>query len=134
MQNETLTQIPLGNVSASECEVRAFINLLLKPSSGNANALQQAAKEWVDGLIKQFPDVEQKLKDTLIGLLRVLMKMAHGLVKDPHLIASGLSASIRQELQSTDYEYINSPDDAFRHGRVRQETLVMGGLSTTTDY
>ncbi|MEE4663768.1 sugar-binding protein [Pseudomonas alliivorans] len=141
LQSETLTQIPFGNVSAFECEVRAFIDLLLKPASGSPNALQRVAAELVGALIKQLPDSEQRLRDTLSDLLRVLLKIAHGFWQEVQRIASELSAILdkqaqntRQELQTTIYTHINTPDDAFQHGRVRQETLVMGGLSTTTDY
>ncbi|QHF03968.1 sugar-binding protein [Pseudomonas asturiensis] len=141
LQSETLTQIPLADVPAFEYEVRAFIDFLLMPASGSLSALQQAANERLGTLIKQRPDSERRLRGTLNELLRVLLKGANGTRRDVHLIAGELKdildkriQSTRQELQTTDYEHINTPDDAFQHGRVRQETLVMGGLSTTTDY
>ncbi len=141
LQSETLTQTTPGNMPAAECAVRAFIGLLSRPDSGSLKALQQSAVELVGTLLEQLADSEQKLQKTLSDLLRVLLKMAQGFWQDLQRVASELSAILdkqaqntRQELHTTDYEHINTPDDAFQHGRVRRETLVMGGLSTTTDY
>ncbi|NVL38362.1 RHS repeat domain-containing protein [Pseudomonas syringae] len=40
-----------------------------------------------------------------------------------------------QELQRTAYTYIeDSPADAFQYGRVRRQTVTMGGQNTITDY
>lgn len=39
-----------------------------------------------------------------------------------------------QQLQRTVFEPIDTPDDAFQHGRVQRETVTLGGKATTTDY
>jgi RHS repeat-associated protein len=45
-----------------------------------------------------------------------------------------LDASTEQELQRTDYDYINKPDDAFLHGRPQRQTVTLNAKSTITDY
>ncbi|RMR04436.1 RHS repeat domain-containing protein [Pseudomonas syringae group genomosp. 3] len=45
------------------------------------------------------------------------------------------TADGEQELQRTAYTYIeDSPADAFQYGRVRRQTVTMGGQNTITDY
>ncbi|MGY2339991.1 RHS repeat-associated core domain-containing protein [Pseudomonas sp. SDO5532_S415] len=45
-----------------------------------------------------------------------------------------LEASGETELQRTEYEYIEDPDDAFQHGRVSQQKLTMNGTSSFIDF
>ncbi|MBA1231636.1 sugar-binding protein [Pseudomonas viridiflava] len=116
---DCLTASSRGTKRTLRRSAHAFIDSLATLADSDQPLLQRQAHGIVDVLIKLGPAVGRLLKETARQLIELLVQQI---------------PESEQVLQCMTYEYIDDSQDAFQHGRIRRESLSMGGQVTATEY
>ncbi|KWS71132.1 RHS repeat domain-containing protein [Pseudomonas amygdali] len=140
-ESESLVQLDSGLRQKLANTACALIEELTASRRDRRGTLLRAAHAFIDSLAKLAGGDQQRVRRQAHGIIDGLARVSPGIGRLLQATARQVVDMLLQEipedeqaLQLTTYTYINTPDDAFQHGRVSLQELAISEQVTATQY